>query len=186
MANEYRDRKEHFTYQENDGGECPHSGQKAYDSRDSVNRLKEVVNKQEEKFTTVEEIEALYGKEFKGCKGQGAIQKLLKEKQGHIKGAFHREDFGHIDLIWGNDNIGLQHILINRNKDKIDENDFLSNLAEVIEKGEYKGKNKNNTFELWYKGKMAIISPEYHGYKIVFLLTAFKRQKNKGSKTATL
>lgn len=131
-------------------------------------------------------IEKLLGVEYKGYKGQEAVEKLLLEKQGHIKNAFYREDIGSIDLLWGNDNLGLQHIINHREKQGIDATLFLSDIAEVVEKGEYKGKNKNNTFEFWYKGKMAIISPEYHGNKITFLLSAFKRQKNKGSQSAIL
>ncbi len=131
-------------------------------------------------------IDEVFGDEFKGYKGQAAVDKLLTEKRGHIKGAFHRDDVGDIDLIWGNDFMGLQHIIKNRESQGVNAMEFLSNIAEVVEKGEYKGKNQNNTFEFWYKGKMAIISPEYHGKKVTFLLTAFKRQKNKGSQTATL
>ncbi len=132
------------------------------------------------------DLDNLYGKEYKGYKGQAAVEKLLKEKQGHIKGAFFREDMGEIDLFWGNENLGLSHIIRQREKDGINVPEFLSNLAEVVECGEYKGKNKNNTFEYWYKGKMVVISPEYHENKVTFLLTAFNRKKNKGSHTATL
>lgn len=82
---------------------------------------------------------------------------------------------GDIDLVWGNSNLGLCHIIEKREKQGINIQDFLSNLSEVVENGEYKGKNENNTFEFWYKGKMAIISPEYHGNKVTFLLTAYKR-----------
>lgn len=174
MANKYRDKKEHFTYQENDGGECPHSGQKAYDSRDRVNRLKEVVNKQEEKVTTIEEMEALYGKEFKGYKGQDAIDKLLMEKQGHIKGAFNREDLGSIDLVWGNENIGLRHILKRRSEQRIDTDDFLKNLAEVVEKGTIRCKNSRGNFEILYNKRIVVVAPEYHEQKIKFIITAYK------------
>lgn len=131
-------------------------------------------------------VDELFGQEFKGYKGQPAVEKLLFEKQGHIKGAFYRDDIGNIDLVWGNDSFGLQHIIKNRETQGVNAIEFLSDIAEVVELGEYKGKNQNNTFEFWYKGKMAIISPEYHGRKVTFLLTAFKRQKNKGSQTATL
>ncbi len=60
---------------------------------------------------TKQDISKLLGKEYKGFKGQDAINKLLAEKQGHIKAAFTRSDIGDIDLLWGNDDIGLQHII---------------------------------------------------------------------------
>lgn len=119
------------------------------------------------------------GEEFKGVKGQDAVNKLLKEKRGHVKGAFHREDIGDIDLLWGSDSVGLKHIIQRREEQGIDVEEFLSNLADVVEKGEYKKRNERGNFEFWYKGKMAVIAPEYHGNKITYLVTAFKRKKIK-------
>ena len=123
--------------------------------------------------------------------GQKAIEKLRKEQNGHVKNAFFRNDIGMIDLVWGNEHRGLYHSIIHRQKENINIDDFLSNLSEVIEQGKNKGYGDNNTLEVWHKGKMAIISPIYHGYKTTFVLTAFKRtkepkhvnerQKNKGS-----
>ena len=49
--------------------------------------------------------------------GQGAVKKLLAEKQGQVAGAFYRDDLakaigtGEIDLVWGNDEIGLKKII---------------------------------------------------------------------------
>ena len=34
----------------------------------------------------------LIGEEYVGIKGQAAVDKLMAEKQGHIKDAFYRED----------------------------------------------------------------------------------------------
>ncbi len=130
-------------------------------------------------ITNQVDIISLLGKEIKGEKGQKAINLLLKEKQGHIKVAFHREDIGDIDLIWGNDNLGLQHIIKRREEDGINVNNFTKDLAEVIEKGKFFKKGKNGTFEFWLNGKSAIISPEYHNNKITFLLTAYKKTLNK-------
>jgi hypothetical protein len=38
-----------------------------------------------------EDISGLLGKEHTDVKGQAAIETLLKEKSGHVKGAFHRK-----------------------------------------------------------------------------------------------
>lgn len=128
-------------------------------------------------YGSQEELDALLGEEFKGVKGQAAVDKLLKEKRGHVKGAFHRDDIGDIDLLWGNASTGLEHILERRNQQGIDSNDFVKNLSEVVEKGEFQKKNEKGNFEFWHQGKMAIIAPEYHGNKITYLLTAYKRTK---------
>ena len=70
--------------------------------------------KEREKVVTPSDVDKLYGEEFKGYKGQAAIDKLLKEQRGHVKGAFHRDDIGDIDLVWGSDTAGLQHIIKQR------------------------------------------------------------------------
>ena len=55
--------------------------------------------------------------------GQGAVKKLLAEKQGQVAGAFYRDDLakatgtGEIDLVWGDSTKGLQHILERRAAD---------------------------------------------------------------------
>lgn len=125
------------------------------------------------------ELTTLLGEEFKGYKGQDAVNKLLQEKRGHVKGAFHRDDMGDIDLLWGSDSVGLKHILQRREEQGINTEEFVSNLAEVVERGEFYQKNNNGNFEYWYKGNMVVIAPEYHGNKITFVLTAFKRKRIK-------
>lgn len=83
-------------------------------------------------------VSALLGEEFKGVKAQDAVNKLLRKKQGHVKGAFHREDIGDIDLIWGDDTCGLQHIIKRREEQGINPKGFVQDLAEVVEKGKYR------------------------------------------------
>ncbi|ADU81342.1 hypothetical protein HPGAM_02490 [Helicobacter pylori Gambia94/24] len=51
--------------------------------------------------------------EFKGD-GLGAINKLLETKKGFVAGAFYKEGLGDIDLVWGNKDYGLEHILKRR------------------------------------------------------------------------
>ncbi|WQR94202.1 DUF3519 domain-containing protein [Helicobacter pylori] len=53
--------------------------------------------------------------EFKGD-GLGAINKLLETKKGFVAGAFYKEGLGDIDLVWGNKDYGLEHILEKRKK----------------------------------------------------------------------
>ncbi|WRA98779.1 DUF3519 domain-containing protein [Helicobacter pylori] len=51
--------------------------------------------------------------EFKGD-GLGAINKLLETKKGFVAGAFYKEGLGDIDLVWGDKDYGLEHILKRR------------------------------------------------------------------------
>ncbi|WP_437342284.1 DUF3519 domain-containing protein [Helicobacter pylori] len=57
--------------------------------------------------------------EFKND-GLGAINKLLETKKGFVAGAFHKEGLGDIDLVWGNKDYWLEHILKRRESDAID------------------------------------------------------------------
>lgn len=125
------------------------------------------------------DLEDILGEEFTNVKGQAAVELLLNKKRGHVKGAFHREDIGDIDLLWGSKTVGLQHILERREEQGIDGKDFVKNLSDVVEKGIYHKKTVRGDFEFWYNGKMAVIAVEYHGNKITYLLTSYKRTKIK-------
>lgn len=101
----------------------------------------------------------------------------MQEKRGHVKGAFHREDIGDIDLIWGDDTCGLQHILLHREEQGIDAQEFVQDLAEVVEKGNYIKRNDKGNFEFQHDRKVAVVSPELRGNKLTFLVTAFKTRR---------
>ena len=142
----------------------------------------EKLDKEEDEASPQDELEELLGEEFKGYKGQEAISKLLQEKRGYVKGAFHRDDIGDIDLLWGNDRLGLRHIILQRRKEKETEeekvrhvNELLSNLGEAIEKAHFKKKNNRGNFEFQFEKSYIVIAPEYHGNQITYVLTAYKR-----------
>lgn len=155
--------------------------------------LQEGREKREEKresIVTPSDVDKLYGVEFKGYKGQAAIDKLLKEQRGHVKGAFHRDDIGDIDLVWGSDTAGLQHIIKQRSVERKDEagkiehvEEIMTNISDIIESGACQGKNKNGNFEIFIEkgsGKyFAIVAPEYHNYKVTYIITAYRRSKKK-------
>ncbi|WQX30102.1 DUF3519 domain-containing protein [Helicobacter pylori] len=65
-----------------------------------------------QKFETPSEWGPNYS-EFKND-GLGAINKLLETKKGFVAGAFYKEGLGDIDLVWGNKDYGLEHILKRR------------------------------------------------------------------------
>ncbi|QEF35553.1 DUF3519 domain-containing protein [Helicobacter pylori] len=83
--------------------------------------------------------------EFKGD-GLGAINKLLETKKGFVAGAFYKEGLGDIDLVWGNKDYGLEHILKRREKQALNNGineaeakeyamSVVKTIPEVIEKG---------------------------------------------------
>lgn len=65
--------------------------------------------------------------------GESAIQKLLAERQGQVSGAFYRKELGDIDLVWGDSNFGLKHIL---DKHGSEFKDIAKELDEIIQNGE--------------------------------------------------
>ncbi len=83
--------------------------------------------------------------EFKND-GLGAINKLLETKKGFVAGAFYKEGLGDIDLIWGNKDYGLEHILKRREKQALNNGineaeakdyamSVVKTIPEIIEKG---------------------------------------------------
>ncbi|WP_415751939.1 DUF3519 domain-containing protein [Helicobacter pylori] len=83
--------------------------------------------------------------EFKGD-GLGAINKLLETKKGFVAGAFYKEGLGDIDLVWGNKDYGLEHILEKRKKQykrlgltpeqaKERTNELIKEIPNIIQKG---------------------------------------------------
>ncbi|WP_345893280.1 putative barnase/colicin E5 family endoribonuclease [Helicobacter pylori] len=83
--------------------------------------------------------------EFKND-GLGAINKLLETKKGFVAGAFYKEGLGDIDLVWGNKDYGLEHILKRRESDAIDKDmskeeakkyalEIINNIPNIISNG---------------------------------------------------
>ncbi|WQX46836.1 DUF3519 domain-containing protein [Helicobacter pylori] len=117
----------------------------------TLKRLIEAVNdmqKESEKGIKKQKLETRWGpnySEFKGD-GLGAINKLLETKKGFVAGAFYKEGLGDIDLVWGNKDYGLEHILKRREKQAKNQGlneqqakEYALNISktipEVIEKG---------------------------------------------------
>lgn len=144
--------------------------------------VKEFIEKQETKKEFIPEdnppdIKEFLGEEFKGYKGQAAINKLLKEKRGHIKDAFYRKDIGSITLAWGDSKRGLCHLIERRKSKNIDIEQFLSNLTEVIEKGKkYSHPKYKNRCLIWFQGKEVSICYDYNGEKMNWIITGFYKK----------
>ncbi|WQW31668.1 DUF3519 domain-containing protein [Helicobacter pylori] len=79
-------------------------------------------------------------------KPKEALEKLLQEKNGQVAGAAYREDLGGIDLVWGNKDYGLEHILKRREEQAISKGlseaeakeyalNIVKSIPEIIDKG---------------------------------------------------
>ena len=121
-----------------------------------------------------QEISQILGEEFTGFKGKDAIDKLLKEKCGHIKDAFSREDLGGITLLWGNDKMGLQHIIKRRMETGQNLKELLNNLTDIIQTGNLHFNVKTQRFELSKNKKLVVIAPKFYKKNLQFVLTAFE------------
>ncbi len=107
--------------------------------------------------------------QFKG-KVKEAFDFLMKHKGGDLLGVFHRKDVGDIDLVWGDENGGLAHILnkhVEESKSFANVDEAMSHIQNIVETGK-------NDFE--------------DGDKIVFrkgseLVTVRKNFREGGKKT---
>ena len=120
------------------------------------------------------------GRKYSGYKGQKAVQKLVRTQEGYVPNAFKNKKTGNISLIWGNEKLGLKHLILRRSKNlNIDE--FLKDLSAVINEGEVFPNKKNPTrFNVWHrkKKKMVVIETVYgQNKKINFPVTAFRQNK---------
>ena len=119
-------------------------------------------NKQAQRFFNKKELED-FGINFEGFKGKEAVLKLLEEKRGQVSGAFYKEGLGEIDLVWGDENFGLRHILERRTQDFINQGfkqneaqnktkELLNEIPQILENGKIYSQNKD---------KIEIITDKY-------------------------
>ncbi|WRE65098.1 DUF3519 domain-containing protein [Helicobacter pylori] len=112
--------------------------------------------------------------EFKND-GLGAINKLLETKKGFVAGAFYKEGLGDIDLVWGNKDYGLEHILKRREKQAKNQGlneqqakEYALNIAktipEVIEKGVKVDNNGRMAIE--YKNIRVGLNDDWYSEKL--------------------
>ncbi len=124
-----------------------------------------------------QKLEAQWGPNYSEFKndGLGAINKLLETKKGFVAGAFHKEGLGDIDLVWGNKDYGLEHILKRREKQAKNKGlseqqakEYALNIAktipEVIEKGVKVDNNGRMAIE--YKNIRVGLNDDWYSEKL--------------------
>ncbi|WP_024469303.1 LPD1 domain-containing protein [Treponema pedis] len=120
--------------------------------------------------------------EYKG-KGQEAVNFIVKQKGGQVKGAFNRPEIGDIDVVWGkitdkekHTGYGLSHIIDKHGMDAVNK------IGEIIKNGEvYRDKRnrlciKNNNTEIALK-------EDWFGNKKNWIVTSYKIEER--AKTIT-
>ncbi|WP_270971895.1 PBECR2 nuclease fold domain-containing protein [Campylobacter upsaliensis] len=154
---------------------------RVFDSEGFLNRVKELVGDSElyEKREVLED----FGVNFAGYKGKEAVLKLLEEKRGQVSGAFYKEGLGEIDLVWGNKDYGLEHIL---NKHGGEFENLAEQLSEIIKKGEVvKRRGRKNAYNIEHNGfKVGINQGFNQKGENKWIVTAFNDSIEVGEKTA--
>lgn len=122
--------------------------------------------------------------QFKG-KVKEAFNFLMRHKSGDLLGVFHRDDVGDIDLVWGNEKMGLAHILgkhVGEGKDFETPDDAIAMIENVINSGRIFQDNQNR-YTLMLDGVGVGIRKSFDGEKKNWIVTAvdFNRsQEEKG------
>lgn len=122
---------------------------------------------------------SFWGEEFTGVKGSEAIEKLLNEKRGYIKNAFERAEVGSIDLVWGDKNGGLCHVIYKRDKllekgiGNISGIEMARIIPKIIENGKFSQDNKGR-INIDYSGYRVGIMPTYFDKKVNWVVTAME------------
>lgn len=112
--------------------------------------------------------------------GIDAINILLSKHAGYVPETFTRRDIGNIALPWGDDWMGLKHIIQERESQGIKPEDFLPKLPDIIENGELTSRNGRYYIRKDYY--TAVVSPTYFDDQFTFLLTGWDETVPKAAK----
>ena len=118
-------------------------------------------------------------------KAKEAAQFLRQHKNSYLKGVFHRDDIGDIDLVWGNDKAGLQHII---KRHILEQTDFdsiseaIEAISNTIQNGDVR--KEDNSYVVEYGNMRVIVSSDGNGNWIVTAYDYVVSQKDKKRKDA--
>ena len=123
-----------------------------------------------------------FGNIYNWVKGQfqSAASFLNNLKSGYLRGVFYRDDIGNIDMVWGNEKAGLQHI-INKHIEDADDFNSVEEAMQVIN-------DTINNGTISQQGTN--ISLDYNGYRVSiaksdegnWVLTAFDKTRSRAEK----
>ena len=120
--------------------------------------------------------------------GIGAVNKLLAEKRGQVAGAFYRKELGDIDLVWGNEQIGLNKILSKHEGDFKEFGGVASGLEKIVKEGRIADKDGVLTIFREQNGKtyaVGLSKGRFGEGDNKWVITAYEK-KNLGGRNETL
>ena len=114
--------------------------------------------------------------EYKGT-GQKAVDFLVKNKSGQVKGAFNRSDIGDIDVVWGevtnkieHTGYGLSHI-IDKHGDSA-----AKKLGDVVETGDVTMTDKRGRIYIEKDNYRVVIRKSWNGNHKKWIVTGFEKE----------
>lgn len=124
--------------------------------------------------------------QFEG-KPKEAFEFITKKKSGDLLNVFHRNDTGGIDLVWGDEKGGLNHIIVKhvgKGKDFETEADAFSKIEDVLKNGKLiqSGQLRYVVSEDGYR---VAIRKDYNGNKKNWIVSAVDYNRSKEEKGIT-
>ena len=123
-----------------------------------------------------------FGNIYNWAKGQfqSAASFLNNLKSGYLRGVFYRDDIGNIDMVWGNEKAGLQHI-INKHIEEADDFNSVEEAMQVINDTINNGtiSQQGTNISLDYNGYRVSIAQSKEGN---WVLTAFDKTRSRAEK----
>lgn len=129
----------------------------------------------------------VFGEIFRGYENnpEGAIEKLLEEKRGEVADAYIHPEIGAIAFVYGDEKMGLRHILEKRGRD------FLRRIPELLRTGtvtpDEKGLPRTYIVDSHDPAHVAVVRLEWDKQQKTWLMTAYTDEEGKfagGGKTA--
>ncbi|HEY0329165.1 MAG TPA: hypothetical protein VGC77_08690, partial [Rhodopseudomonas sp.] len=103
---------------------------------------------------------------------EGAIGKLMAERQGEVPSAVQREDLGDIAFVYGNEALGLRHI-------EVKHPEMIARLPELLRNGDLIGRLKDRAY-IQMPGNppaSAVVRLDWDGKEKTWLVTAFEDER---------
>lgn len=139
----------------------------------------ELSNEESKKISKTKTKDEFFGVEYTGVKGRDAIEKLLKEKQGHVKAAFHRKEIGDIDLVWGDEKGGLAHAIKRRDimrsmgTGMITGTEMAKKIPDIVENGKF-DIDDHGRLKFEWEGYRVGIRPTFDGERLNWIVSAME------------
>ena len=113
--------------------------------------------------------------EYKG-KGQKAVDFIVKQQGGQVRGAFNRPEIGDIDVVWGkvtnaekHEGYGLAHIIDKHGIEAV------KKIGEIVKAGQLVTDEANNRISIEQNGYHLGLRQQWNGKKKIWIVTNLKK-----------